>query len=66
MQEDTRIPACIYGKNKMPDGFGRFIVGVNKVVKNVDCRNKVLSSIIKEIDGAKRKLNAKNKIIVQV
>lgn len=50
----------------MLDGFGRFIVGVNKVVKNVDCRNKVLSSIIKEIDGAKRELNAKNKIIVQV
>ena len=22
------IPACIYGKNKMPDGFGRFIVGI--------------------------------------
>ena len=50
----------------MPDGFGCFIVGINKVVKNVDCRNKVLSSIIKKIDGAKRELNAKNKIIVQV
>ena len=50
----------------MPDGFGCFIVGINKVVKNVDCRNKVLSSIIKEIDGAKRELNAKSKIVVQV
>ena len=63
-QETLFLP--VDGKNKMPDGFGRFIVGVNKVVKNVDCRNKVLSSIIKEIDGAKRELNAKNKIIVQV
>ena len=50
----------------MPDGFGRFIVGVNKVVKNGDCRNKVLSSIIKEIDGVKRELYVQNNMIVKV
>lgn len=50
----------------MPDGLGRFIVGISEVVKNVDCRNKVLSSIIKDIDGVKRELNAKNNMVVQV
>lgn len=35
-------------------------------VENVDCGNKVLSSIFKEIDGVKRELNAKNNMIVKV
>ena len=28
-EQGNGMPACIYGKNKMPDGFGRFIVGIN-------------------------------------
>ena len=40
------LPA--YGKNKMPDGFGRFIVGVNdRKFENEDCRNLLISSIMK-------------------
>ena len=31
------IPACIYGKNKMPDGFGRFIVGINLILQILVC-----------------------------
>ena len=38
----------VYGKNKMPDGFGCFIVGVNdRKFKNEDCGNLLISSIIK-------------------
>ena len=28
-EQGNGMSACIYGKNKMPDGFGRFIVGIN-------------------------------------
>lgn len=47
-EQGNGIPACIYGKNKMPDGFGRFIVGVNdRKFENEDCRNLLISSIMK-------------------
>ena len=45
-QEMLFLP--VYGKNKMPDGFGRFIVGVNdRKFENEDCRNLLISSIMK-------------------